>query len=67
MRRPAPAALALIALVAAAAPAGAQNAAADLGPRLLQDVSVKAALDAAKADEARTIAEQVEARRALRP
>lgn len=60
MRRPAPAALALIALVAAAAPAGAQNAAADLGPRLLQDVSVKAALDAAKADEARTIAEQVE-------
>lgn len=37
-----------------------QQAAQDLGPRLLQDVAVKAALDAAKADEARTIAEQVE-------
>jgi acetylornithine deacetylase/succinyl-diaminopimelate desuccinylase-like protein len=40
--------------------ASAQSAAADIGARLLQDASVKAALDAARADEARTIAEQVE-------
>ncbi|MBP7778110.1 MAG: M20/M25/M40 family metallo-hydrolase [Acidobacteria bacterium] len=38
----------------------AQQAAQELGARLLQDAGVKAALEAAKADEARTIAEQVE-------
>lgn len=38
----------------------AQQGAQDLGARLMQDASVKAALDAARADEARTIAEQVE-------
>lgn len=43
-------------------PAGvfAQQAATDVGARLLQDARVKAALDAARADEGRTIAEQVE-------
>ena len=40
--------------------APAQQGAEGLGPKLLQDVSVKAALDAARADEARTLAEQVE-------
>lgn len=39
---------------------GAQQAAQELGARLLQDAGVKAALEAARADEARTIAEQVE-------
>lgn len=56
-----PAALALgVSALLAATPASAQQAAADLGPRLVQDASVKAALDAARADEGRTIAEQVE-------
>jgi tripeptide aminopeptidase len=49
-------ALLAVSVVAARAQQGAQ----DLGPRLLQDATVRAALDAAKADEARTIAEQVE-------
>ncbi|MFN7979977.1 MAG: M20/M25/M40 family metallo-hydrolase, partial [Vicinamibacterales bacterium] len=43
-----------------APPAQAQSAARDIGPRLMQDASVKAALEAARVDEARTIAEQVE-------
>jgi acetylornithine deacetylase/succinyl-diaminopimelate desuccinylase-like protein len=38
----------------------AQQGAADLGARLVQDATVKAAIDAARADESRTIAEQVE-------
>jgi tripeptide aminopeptidase len=42
------------------APAAAQQSPADLGARLLQDATVKAALAAARADEARTLAEQVE-------
>ena len=40
--------------------APAQQGADGLGAKLLQDASVKAALDAARADEARTLAEQVE-------
>jgi hypothetical protein len=40
--------------------AAAQQGAPDLGARLLQEGSVKAALEAARADEARTLAEQVE-------
>lgn len=40
--------------------ATAQQGAPDLGARLLQQGSVKAALEAARADEARTLAEQVE-------
>lgn len=50
-------ALAVFALPAASA---AQQSAAELGGRLLQDASVKTALEAARADEARTLAEQVE-------
>ncbi|MGD9904686.1 MAG: M20/M25/M40 family metallo-hydrolase [Vicinamibacterales bacterium] len=51
----------VIALVACApGAAAAQQAAADLGSRLLHDAAVTAALSAARADEARTIAEQVE-------
>lgn len=50
-------ALALWALPALAA---GQPAASDVGSRLIQEAAVKAALDAARADEARTIAEQVE-------
>ena len=38
----------------------AQQGAADLGARLLQDAGIKVALEAARADEARTLAEQVE-------
>lgn len=38
----------------------AQQGAADLGTRLLQDAAIKAALEAARADESRTLAEQVE-------
>ncbi|MGE0361486.1 MAG: M20/M25/M40 family metallo-hydrolase [Vicinamibacterales bacterium] len=38
----------------------AQQGAAGLGSRLVQDAAVKAALAAARADEARTLAEQVE-------
>jgi tripeptide aminopeptidase len=41
-------------------PVSAQQAASDLGPRLLQDAAVKSAIAAARADEARTLAEQVE-------
>jgi tripeptide aminopeptidase len=41
-------------------PVSAQQGAADLGARLVQDAAVKAALAAARADEARTLAEQVE-------
>ncbi|MEP7116027.1 MAG: M20/M25/M40 family metallo-hydrolase [Acidobacteriota bacterium] len=41
-------------------PSIAQQQAEDLGVKLLQDAAVKAALAAAKADEARTLAEQVE-------
>jgi acetylornithine deacetylase/succinyl-diaminopimelate desuccinylase-like protein len=48
----------VVLLVPATAPA--QQGAADIGARLMQDGSIKAALDAARADEARTIAEQVE-------
>lgn len=51
--------LVLLALLVPAL-ASAQTGASDLGPRLLQEASVKAALEAARADEARTIAEQVE-------
>lgn len=40
--------------------ASAQQGAPDLGARLLQDGSIKAALAAARADETRTLAEQVE-------
>jgi tripeptide aminopeptidase len=40
--------------------AAAQQAPAELGSRLMQDATVKAALAAARADEARTLAEQVE-------
>ena len=40
--------------------ASPKQGAADTGPRLLQDASIKAALEAARADESRTIAEQVE-------
>ena len=40
--------------------AHAQQGADGLGVKLLQDASVKAALEAARADEARTLAEQVE-------
>lgn len=40
--------------------ATARQGAPDLGARLLQQGSVKAALEAARADEARTLAEQVE-------
>lgn len=52
----------MLALALALSPsvAGAQQNAADLGPKLLQDVSVRAAVEAARADEARTLAEQVE-------
>jgi tripeptide aminopeptidase len=49
----------LVALTLAPA-AAAQQAANDLGPKLMQDAAVKAALAAARADEARTLAEQVE-------
>jgi tripeptide aminopeptidase len=42
------------------APAAAQQSANDLGPKLMQDGAVKAALAAARADEPRTLAEQVE-------
>ncbi len=45
----------------------AQQAAQELGARLLRDAGVKAALEAAKADEARTIAEQVEIREVEAP
>ena len=38
----------------------AQPAPQDIGARLMQDATVKGAIDAAKADEVRTIAEQVE-------
>lgn len=51
-------ALAVVAVTSGSA--RAQQAAQNLGPKLLQDAAVKAALDAARADEARTIAEQVE-------
>jgi tripeptide aminopeptidase len=54
------AALTALAAVVLAVPAVAQQAATDLGPKLLQDAAVKAALAAARADEARTLAEQVE-------
>jgi tripeptide aminopeptidase len=37
----------------------AQQGAVDLGAKLMQDAAVKAALEAARADEARTLAEQV--------
>jgi acetylornithine deacetylase/succinyl-diaminopimelate desuccinylase-like protein len=47
-------------LVLLPAAGSAQQGAADLGARLLHDAAVKAALDAARADEPRTIAEQVE-------
>jgi len=49
-------------VLALAAPAStfAQQGAAGLGSRLVQDAAVKAALAAARADEARTLAEQVE-------
>ena len=57
MRRPA---LVLALLVVVPVCASAQQGAPDIGARLIQDGSVKAALDAARADEARTIAEQVE-------
>jgi acetylornithine deacetylase/succinyl-diaminopimelate desuccinylase-like protein len=40
--------------------AAAQQNAAELGSKLLQDSSVAAAIEAARADEARTLAEQVE-------
>jgi len=52
------AALAVLVFVPNLAPA--QQGAEGLGPKLLQDASVKAALAAARADEARTLAEQVE-------
>jgi len=52
------AALAVLVFVPNLAPA--QQGAEGLGGKLLQDASVKAALDAARADEARTLAEQVE-------
>ena len=51
---------AVIASLILVAPAAAQQSPADLGARLLQDATVKAALAAARADEARTLAEQVE-------
>ena len=54
------AAAVLAASLILAAPAAAQQSPADLGARLLQDATVKAALAAARADEARTLAEQVE-------
>lgn len=49
-----------VALLVPVSPSFAQQRPAELGPRLMQDASVRAALDAAKADEARTIAEQIE-------
>ncbi|MGE0812159.1 MAG: M20/M25/M40 family metallo-hydrolase [Vicinamibacterales bacterium] len=55
------AAAVLAALAAlAAAPALAQQGAAQLGSKLMQDASVRAALESARADEARTVAEQIE-------
>ncbi len=51
---------ALSLLFALPAPVAAQQAPTELGAKLVQDASVKAALAAAKADEARTLAEQVE-------
>jgi tripeptide aminopeptidase len=53
-------AFAALAAVALALPASAQQAPTDLGAKLVQDATVKAALAAARADEARTLAEQVE-------
>ena len=50
----------LLSLWVFAAPVAAQQDAPGLGPRLLQDAAVKAAVDAARASEAETIAEQVE-------
>ena len=50
----------VLALLLVPGSALAQQGADGLGPKLLQDASVKAALDAAKADEARTLAEQIE-------
>lgn len=48
------------ALLLVPALATAQSAPSDIGTRLLQDAAVRAALEAARADEARTLAEQVE-------
>jgi tripeptide aminopeptidase len=50
----------LLAVVFLASPVLAQQSAADLGSKLLQDAAVKAAIAAARADEPRTLAEQVE-------
>jgi acetylornithine deacetylase/succinyl-diaminopimelate desuccinylase-like protein len=50
----------LVLALAASVPAFAQQSAANLGGKLVQDAAVKAALAAARADEARTLAEQVE-------
>jgi len=49
-----------VSLVLLPALVAAQQGAADIGARLLQEAGIKAALEAARADEARTIAEQVE-------
>lgn len=51
---------ALLIAVSVPVAAAAQQAPAELGSRLLQEAAVKAALSAARADEARTLAEQVE-------
>ena len=51
---------AVLALLLVPGSALAQQGADGLGSKLMQDASVKAALDAAKADEARTLAEQIE-------
>src|SRR5687767_4581079 len=50
----------MLAVLLLASPARAQQGAQELGAKLLQDASVKAALEAARADEPRTLAEQVE-------
>ena len=50
----------ILAVLSVARLAQAQQGADSLGAKLLQDASVKAALEAARADEARTLAEQAE-------
>jgi acetylornithine deacetylase/succinyl-diaminopimelate desuccinylase-like protein len=50
----------VISLLLLPALTSAQQGAAELGARLLRDAGIKAALEAARADEVRTIAEQIE-------
>jgi tripeptide aminopeptidase len=59
MRRRGWGCVAVLAMSAGLATGQAQQQAADLGPRLLQDAAVKAAVQAARDDEAQTIEDQV--------